>query len=135
MAENLHSEEIRLYLENARRDLEAARSNLELGYFHITVSRAYYAMFYAASALLASKDIYRSKHAGVVSAFGEYLVKPGLIEKEYGKAFGNAFSSRLVSDYDMITSVEKTGAEAILNNANRFVRRAEKYLGMATYED
>lgn len=130
MAENRPSEEIRLYLENAKRDLKAAQSNLELGYFHITVSRAYYAMFYAASALLASKDIYRSKHAGVVSAFGENLVKPGLIEKEYGKAFSNAFNSRLISDYDMITSTEKASAEFILDNANRFVKRAEKYFGI-----
>jgi hypothetical protein len=38
------TEEIRLYLELAHRDLEAAQGNLKMGYYQIVVSRAYYAM-------------------------------------------------------------------------------------------
>ncbi len=44
------------------------------------VARAYYAMFHAATAVLAVKGIKRSSHRGILSAFGEYLVKPGLSE-------------------------------------------------------
>lgn len=78
--------ESRLYLNRARRDLKAAESNLKLGYYYIAVSRSYYAMFYAASALLASKGVVRSKHSGVMSAFGEYFVKTGIIEPDHAKA-------------------------------------------------
>lgn len=127
MEENLASEEIHLYLEYSRRDLDAARSNLNAGYYHIVVSRAYYVMFYAANALLSSKDITRSKHSGVLSAFGEFFVKTGLIETQYAKMFGNAFTARLVSDYDVITTTDKSTAEDILNDANRFVLRVEKH--------
>ena len=127
MEENLASEEIHLYLEYSRRDLDAARSNLNAGYYHIVVSRSYYAMFYAANALLSSKDITRSKHSGVLSAFGEFFVKTGLIETQYAKMFGNAFTARLVSDYDVITTTDKSTAEDILNDANRFVLRVEKH--------
>ncbi|MBL7161970.1 MAG: HEPN domain-containing protein [Anaerolineales bacterium] len=127
MEDNLHSEEVRLYLESARRDLEAAQSNLESGYYHIVISRAYYAMFYAASALLASKGIHCSKHSGVHSAFGEYFVKTGLIESEYSKLIGRAFEDRIDSDYDMISVADKKTAQATLEHAVRFVARADQY--------
>lgn len=72
--------DVRLYLERARVDLLAAESNIQQGFHSVAISRAYYAMFYAASALLASKGLSRSKHSGVHSAFGEQFVKAGLIE-------------------------------------------------------
>jgi len=120
-------EESRLYLENARRDLHAAESNLQIGYYHITISRAYYAMFYAANALLSSKGIVRSKHSGVLSAFGEYFVKTGLIEPDYAQMLGFAFDSRIDSDYDLAFIAERTVGKEILENAGRFVERIERY--------
>ena len=48
-------QEVHLYLDRARQDIEAAHSNLEQGFFGIVVTRAYSPMFYAASGLLASK--------------------------------------------------------------------------------
>lgn len=65
--------EIELYLERAGSALQQARDNLNLHYYDVATSRAYYGMFYAASALLASKGISRSKHSGVHSAFGQYF--------------------------------------------------------------
>ncbi len=121
------SAESQLYLDQARRDLPAAQSNLDLGFYHVTVSRAYYAMFYAASALLTSQGITRSKHSGVLSAFGEFFVKPGLIEVEFAKMLGHAFDSRLDSDYDVIHRVDAATAEMVLTEARSFVARVEHY--------
>jgi uncharacterized protein (UPF0332 family) len=124
--------ESRLYIEYARRDLRAAASNLDMGYLHVVVSRAYYAMLYAASALLSSKGITRSKHSGVLSAFGEYYVKTGLVEPEYAKMIGRAFDSRLDSDYDVVYQVDQSTAEKILIDAQRFVERVEDYFAKET---
>ena len=85
-------------------------------------------MFYAASALLTSKGIARSKHSGVHSAFGEQFVKTGLIEVEYAKMLANAFDSRIDSDYDVLFTTERALAEEVLEDARRFVDRAEQYL-------
>lgn len=123
--------EIQYYMERAQRDLRATQSNLEQGFYEVAVSRAYYAMFYAASALLASKSIARSKHTGVVSAFGEHFVKTGLIESDYAKLLGQAFDSRLDSDYDIVFTAERMLAEAVKNDAERFVERIERYLQQA----
>ena len=94
----------------------------------MSITRAYYAMFYAASALLASEGISRSKHSGVHAASGERFVKGDLIEAEYAKMLGYAFDSRLDSDYDVEFVADQALAEDVLNDARRFVDRTERYL-------
>jgi len=123
--------EVRLYLDRTHVDLQAAQGNLDLGFYGVAITRAYYAMFYAASALLASKGISRSKHTGVHSAFSEHFVKTGLIETEYAKMLGYAFDSRLDSDYDITFLADRTLAEEILRDAGCFVERIESYLCQA----
>jgi uncharacterized protein (UPF0332 family) len=120
--------EIQLYLDRAHQDLLATQSILDQGFYGVAVSRAYYAMFYAATALLVSKGISRSTHSGVISAFGEYYVKARLVETEYAKMLANAFSSRLDSDYDITFSADQALAQAVLQDAQRFVDRVEAYL-------
>jgi uncharacterized protein (UPF0332 family) len=122
------SSEIQLYLNRARQDLQATQVNLEQGFYDVAVSRAYYAVFYAANALLVSKGITRSRHSGVLSAFSEHFVKPGLVETEYAKILGQAFDSRLDSDYDVTFTAERTLAEVLLQDAWHFVDRVEQYL-------
>ena len=61
----------------ARGDTEllAARHLEEAGFSAQATSRAYYAAFYAAEAALLSLGETRSKHSGVISAFGLLVVK------------------------------------------------------------
>jgi uncharacterized protein (UPF0332 family) len=46
------------------------------------VNRFYYAAFYAARALLATRELDSSKHGGVISLFQAQFVKPGLVAME-----------------------------------------------------
>ncbi len=89
-----NEETISLFLQSNQNELKGAQHNLDGGYFGIAVSRAYYAFLYAASALLLTQDIIRSKHNAVLAAFRENFVKPGIIEKSYSDAFGEAFEIR-----------------------------------------
>jgi len=120
--------DISLYLDRAQKDLEAAESNLEQGFYAVSVTRAYYAMFYAASALLASKGITRSKHSAVLAAFGDQFAKSGLIEADYAKALGHAFDARQDSDYDITFAADEALAREVLSEAQSFVDRAARYL-------
>lgn len=120
--------EIELYLKRADHALQQARDNLNLGHHDVATSRAYYAMLYAATALLASKGISQSKHSGVHSAFGQYFVKPGLVESQYSRMLVNAFNVRLDSDYEVEPSIERPLAEDILRDARQFVKMAAAYL-------
>lgn len=121
-------DQIRAYLQAARRALEAAAVNLEQGFYEVAINRAYYAIFYAASALLWTRGISRSKHSGVIAAFRQHFVKPGLIETEYSDLYGDVMDARLDSDYELAYEADQTAAQNRLDDARRFVERVAAYL-------
>jgi len=114
-----------LLLGKAETAYASARALFELEDFDSAANHAYYAMFNAArTALIISKapikeDIGRT-HSGLISAFGEHLVKSGRIPKEIGKLLNRAHEIRLLADY-MDSSVEEEVAEQIINQAGKFI--------------
>ncbi len=120
--------QIKAYLRAARRSLASAASSLEQGFYDTAVNRAYYAIFYATSGLLWTQGIRRSKHAGVIAAFRQYFVKPGLIETEYSDLYGDVMDARLDSDYEITYHADLAAAQAALDDARRFVERIATYL-------
>jgi uncharacterized protein (UPF0332 family) len=51
-------------------------------------------MFHAATAALLGKDIKRHSHQGLISAFGQFLVKQGQVESRFHKYIAEAFDLR-----------------------------------------
>ena len=92
---------IRARLDRAQDDLATAQDDLAHGHFRGAVNRAYYTVFHIATASLLWLDIERSKHSGIQNAFNEYLVKPGLIEPEFGAIYSRARKLRELQDYDL----------------------------------
>ena len=116
-------------LNRAREDLASARDSLARGYLRTSVNRAYYAVFHAASAALFWLDIERAKHSGVESAFGQYFVKTGLMEREYGRIYSNARDWREDQDYSITAgALTQPIVTQIIADAERFVARVEQYL-------
>lgn len=128
MTERMSSAEVKQYLHLAMEDLTAAEDNLRLGHLRVAVSRAYYAMFYAVTAVLGSRGLWRSKHQGIIAAFGEHLVKRGLVEPQYGRILHDAFEARLDGDYAPHPDLDKDSAAKLIGNAEAFVRRMEQVL-------
>jgi uncharacterized protein len=93
--------QIRLYLDHARQALAAATLNLEHGFYSTAINRAYYAVFYAATGLLRTRGITRNRHSGVIAAFRQHFVAPGLIETEYSDLYGDIMDARIDSGYEV----------------------------------
>ena len=62
------------------------------------VNRAYYAMFYALLALLATKQLGTSKHSGAISLFDREFVKTGVFPRELSRSLHLAFDQRQTYD-------------------------------------
>jgi uncharacterized protein (UPF0332 family) len=120
--------EVSLYMEHAGQMLDVATHNIADGFLGSAINRAYYAIFYAANALLATRGLARGKRSGVVAAFREHFVKPGLIEVEYSRIYGRVMDDRRASDYEIEVPVATEAAEKDLSNAQRFVERVEQLL-------
>jgi len=80
--------------------MNSAATLLAVVDFESSVSRTYYAMFFAAEALLLSKGLSFSSHRGVLSAFGEHFDKTGVMPSEMGRELKRAFSKRQLGDYE-----------------------------------
>ncbi len=72
-------------LKQAEQSLQAAKVLLEKGLLDDSVSRAYYAMFHAAVAILYALGLRAKSHSGTINLFGEHLVKKGVVSKECQK--------------------------------------------------
>jgi len=70
---------VQALIKKSKTSLAAATALSRDGFTEAAISRAYYAAFYLAQAALATKDISRSKHSGVIAAFGSYLTKKGVL--------------------------------------------------------
>lgn len=117
-----------LYVKHAQQMLQVADHNLADGFYASAINRAYYAIFYAANALLATKGLSRSKHSGVIAAFRQHFVKPGLIEDEYSDTYGRVMANRHVGDYEIQLTVEPNVAQDDLRDARRFAERVKRHL-------
>ena len=115
-------EQAKTALDDARFLLEGRRSPQSI------VNRAYYAMFYAALALLQKIGKIPSKHIGVISLFDTEFVLTGLFPKELSRNFHKAFELRQVSDYRVMERLTHLKAEETLTRANDFVKAIETYL-------
>ena len=85
------------------------------------VNRAYYAMFYAVLAVLATKGLGSSKHSGVISLFDRELVKPGILPKELSRSLHMAFERRQQADYGEWTQLDEPAAIRVIEEAETFV--------------
>ena len=106
-----------------------ARDDVARGHWRGAINRAYYTIFHTASAALLWLDIERSRHSGTQSAFGEFLVKKGYIEPEFGRIYARARKAREEQDYDL-EAVAPTEQDAmqIVAEAESFVSRLERFL-------
>jgi uncharacterized protein (UPF0332 family) len=92
------------------------------------VNRYYYAAFYAARALLATRELDSSRHSGVISLFQKHFVKPGLVSTDKAKALPRAFEKRQKSDYGDFSTVTAKEAQTIRNEISDFLEECERLL-------
>lgn len=120
---------IRRRLQQARESLDDAKFLLEGQRSHRSVAnRSYYAMFYAALALLQKIGKTPHKHSGVINLFDTEFVLRGIFPKELSKNFHKAFDLRQASDYQTIEPITKEEAEETLSRASGFVNTVKEYL-------
>jgi uncharacterized protein (UPF0332 family) len=121
-------ENAKFLLEKAENAIGAAESLLRDGYRDFSAGRAYYAMFYAAEALLAEKELVFKKHVGVHRAFAEHFIKTGVFEQKYYHWLVTTFNSRLVGDYAIRTEFETEEVQGWIDQAKEFLNLARSYL-------
>ena len=125
--------------ENIRRNVseEVARGNEALraskhllagGFCNDAVSRAHYAAFHWASALLLTKGVQVRTHRGLIQLFSLHFVKSGPLPQEVAAFLGRLETSRELSDYAAAARFDATEARRELDQAERFIAACRPFL-------
>ena len=111
-------------LLKAQQSLEAAKYLLQGQFYDFSVARAYYTMFYVASAFLAGENLAFSKHSAVISAFGKEFAKTEKLPRKFHEYLKEAQNLRHLGDYGNMNIIT-------MEEANLQIARAEEFLSMA----
>jgi len=116
-------------IRKAEESLQAAELLASQEFYDFAVSRAYYTMFYVASAFLLSRGLSYSSHAGVISAFGQQFARTGLVPIEFHRYLIEGQDSRNIGDYDSTGSgITQSRATEQLIRAAQFIELAARQL-------
>jgi uncharacterized protein (UPF0332 family) len=130
--EEARREVVRYWLDQAGDALASARSEATAGRFNFAVNRAYYACFYAASAVLLSEGRKFVKHSGVRAALHRHLVKTGRIGPDLGQSYDLLFQRRGQADYAELVAFDQPQVDEMIQKAAEFVGALERILAPAS---
>jgi uncharacterized protein (UPF0332 family) len=114
--------------ERAHEALAAAEILLAAGQPVSTVSRAYYAAFHAARALLFSRGLEPLTHRGVRAQLGLHVVRAGLLAPELAEALSRASSLREDADYGGAAVITAATAERACAEARDWLAATQALL-------
>jgi uncharacterized protein (UPF0332 family) len=120
--------EIKTYLSQSKEALETTKLLLDHQRFREVISRAYYSMFYAASALLCIEGKTTSKHSTLISLFHRYFIRTKKFNDYYYRRFVKAFEDRLNADYKVLKPIADEIAYKKYEDAQKFHQAVEEYL-------
>jgi uncharacterized protein (UPF0332 family) len=115
-------------LERSAGAVAAAERAAEIGDGETAANRAYYSMFYAASALLASEGISLRRHSAVHASFGARFVRAGKMDPSFHRALLTAFDLRQLADYDLMATISVESARQSIADARAFLDAARMAL-------
>ncbi len=115
---------VRNRIARSRAKLAAAERLLAAGDLDDALSRAYYAAYHAAQALLLTVGLSPRSHDGTLSLFGLHFVKSGRLPAVHARALREAREDRENGDYAEVVFFDADEARARVDCAGRFVAAA-----------
>jgi uncharacterized protein len=113
---------IRYWWTRSVDSLSAAHRELAAGDYALAVNRAYYALFYAVSALLLEEGRKFTKHSGVRAAFNREIIKAGRLPKHHGELYNRLFRDRQKGDYIAFAEFDHLYVEKQLQGCEAFLK-------------
>ncbi|PWR76175.1 HEPN domain-containing protein [Methanospirillum stamsii] len=97
-------------------------------HYNDAISRAYYSMFYAAKAVLLTKDIITRTHKGTISQLNSNFVRVGEFEEMVWKYLPLSETLREEADYSITKRITQEESDEILTGAHIFIQRCESLI-------
>jgi len=118
-------------LDKAKRSIKTAGKILKDGEVDFAGSRAYYAMFYVAEALLLERGLAFSSHSAIIANYGKEFAKTKLLNPKFHNYLIKSQDRRNIGDYAIGSHLTDEEVQEMLAWAKEFVKAAKDYLKQA----
>ena len=108
-------------MERAKEVLAESRHLLTGGFYNGAVTRAYYAAFHGARALLVTRGLESKTHRGVIQLLNLHFVKDGPLSIQVAEYLSHLETYRELSDYTAIARFTEAQAREELIRAETFL--------------
>lgn len=125
---------VRYRIECVWESLRTARLVADGGFGRAASNRLYYALVYVATALLLSRGLSSSKHAGIRSFLHKEFVKKGILTQETGRLYDALFEQRTKGDYEDMIQIDVASVEPHFPGVERFIREVETIISNTPIE-
>ena len=119
-------------MASALEALRAAEALLSLALLRDAMSRAYYAVFHAARALLLLEGLEAKTHAGVLRFVATDLVRTGKLDARANLLLAKLHAFRQASDYAYAFDIAASDAGEEIAQARAFVEAASSTVGASS---
>lgn len=119
---------IQAHKKKAQDALVEAERNLAAGSPGLATNRIYYACFYAATAVLISRELQFVRHSALKSAVHSQFVRHGELSPELAAFYEEAFVQRHEADYNALASFDPAKVAPQLVKARQFMAAMEALL-------
>ena len=121
---------IKAILSKAHEKLKTAQIDFDNERYNDSVSRSYYAIYHAISAVLLSKGLHFSSHAQTIGAFNREFIKTKQFPASFTKTTRKLFKERQIGDYDFESYINVNVAQEDLKEAEKIINTCEEYLAI-----
>lgn len=115
--------------DRAIETLNEAIDELSRENFRLTVNRAYYAIFYAMRAFLATVSKDSSKHSGVIALFNQHFIKTGIVSEVSFQAIQTLMDLRHEGDYQDFAEITREEASGAVETAKSVIESLKAVIG------
>lgn len=122
-------------LRKSERAFAAAKMLLEADSLEAATSRAYYAWFYVAEALLLSEGLRFSSHGQVIAQYGLRFAKENVLDRRFHRTLDEAYGLCQYADYATAPDLDRGKISKLLQEGEAFLRTARDYLGRKGAKD
>ena len=120
--------EVEELLDKARRSIKTAEKIFKDGEIDFAGSRAYYALFYIAEALLLERGLAFSSHSAVIANFGKEFARTQTLNPKFHNYLIKAQDRRNIGDYAIGKHLTEDEVREMLDWAKEFLKAAKDFL-------
>lgn len=116
-------------IQQARQTSKEVKTLIDKGFFTLAINRIYFVMFYALQALALKHDFNTLKYTELREWFNNNFVRPGKVDRFYGKILHNAYEDKTEGDYGLFVTFEKEEVLKKSQDMKIFITEIEKLIG------